>query len=180
MTLSIVFQVSREPRLLEQYYRLRGECFRRELGVENFDGSEEYLDRQGHVLLGMKNGRCVGGVRISPHFPLKKEIQHLELEPKACCIWERFVVDPAARSLQMVQDFIAETIVASWKIGYEHALMLSCMKNARLYRHCHSSLGVDFKIMHEVPDCAKGAFADLEHYISVAELRPALPVSMVA
>jgi hypothetical protein len=52
--LSIEFKVSHEPDLLRQYYSLRERCFRQELGLPDFDGSEEQQDRQGIILLALK------------------------------------------------------------------------------------------------------------------------------
>ena len=178
--MSIQFEICTDARLLNQYYQLREDCFRKELGIPDFDGSEEYQDRRGHIVVGVKDGNCVGGVRISSHLPVREQLHKLNIHPHKCCIWERFVVAPAARSLQMVHDFVAHAIEASHKAGYHHAVMVSSLKNARLYRHCHTQLGVDFDIHHEVPDCAKGAFQGLEHYISVSHVHRAMAGRLAA
>ena len=68
--MAIEFIESRDPALLEQYYQLRQTCFRKELGIPDFDGSEDELDRQSSILLAIQDGRCIGGARISPHVPL--------------------------------------------------------------------------------------------------------------
>ena len=178
--MSIVFELCEDAHLLDQYYQLRETCYQRELGIPDFDGSEEYQDRRGKIVLAHHNGQCVGGARISSYVPMREELDRLDLHPYRCCIWERFVVDPAARSLRMVRDFVDQMIQCSLNAGYHHAVMVSSMKNARLYRHCHSSLGVDFQIHHEVPGCAKGAFEGLEHYLSVSHLRSAQPARLAA
>ena len=95
----IEFKLTREPHLLEQYYALREQCFREELGLPDFDGSEEECDRKGHILLAIQDGRCIGGARISPTVTLKSQIQQLDLTQGACCMWERFVFDPAVRTV---------------------------------------------------------------------------------
>lgn len=38
--MSVSFELSREPRMLQQYYRIREQCFRLELGVAGFDGGK--------------------------------------------------------------------------------------------------------------------------------------------
>ena len=178
--MSIEFKLTRDPRLLEQYYALREQCFREELGLPDFDGSEEHDDRQGQILLAVQGGRCIGGARISPTVSLKSQIQQLELTQGACCMWERFVFDPAVRTVQMIRDFCAHLIQFSRETGYHHAMVLSSLRNARFYRQCHSALGVGFKIHRHVPHSAKGAFAGLEHYMSVAHLQEAQPVRVSA
>ena len=178
--MSIEFKLTRDPRLLEQYYALREQCFREELGLPDFDGSEEESDRKGHILLAIRDGRCIGGARISPTVTLKSQVQQLDLNQGACCMWERFVIDPAVRSIQLIRDYIAQLIKASWDAGYQHAMVLSSLRNARFYRQCHSALGVGFKIHRHVPHSAKGAFAGLEHYLSVAHLQKVQPVNVAA
>ena len=178
--MSIEFKVTRDPGLLSQYYELREQCFREELGLPDFDGSEEHDDRQGKILLAVKNGRCIGGARISPTVTLQSQIQQLELTQGACCMWERFVIDPAMRTVQMIRDYIAHLIEASRDAGYHHAMVLSSLPNARFYRQCHTALGVSYRIHRHVPHCAKGAFAGLEHYLSVSHLLNAQPVRVAA
>ena len=174
--MTIEFKLTRDPHLLEQYYALREQCFREELELPDFDGSEEDSDRKGHILLAIKEGRCIGGARISPTVTLKSQIQQLELTKGACCSWERFVFDPAVRTVEMIRDFCAYLIHYSRETGYHHAMVLSSLRNARFYRQCHHAVGVPFKIHRHVPHSAQGAFAGLEHYLSVAQLWEAQPV----
>lgn len=176
----IEFEVSRDPKLLGQYYALRERCFRQELGLTNFDGSEETNDRRGQILIAHQHGHCIGGVRISPELQLQEPLAELELLETACCMWERFVVEPAIRSINFTREFIAQLIDFSNLLGYHHALVLSSMRNARFYRACHTALGVPFEIHRTVPECAKGEFARLEHYLSVSYLKETQQLRLVA
>lgn len=178
--MSIELKLTRDPHLLGQYYALREQCFREELGLPDFDGSEEQDDRQGKILLAVQNGRCVGGARISPTVLLQSQIHHLELNQDTCCMWERFVFDPAVRTAQIIRDYIAHLIEASRDEGYHHAMVLSSLRNARFYRQCHTALRVEYQIHRHVPHCAQGAFAGLEHYLSVSHLQNAKPVRVTA
>lgn len=178
--MSIVYELCEDARLLDQYYQLREASYRRELGIPDFDGSEQPEDREGQIVLALENGRCIGGARISPRVAVINQARELGLTPDACCMWERFVLDPTLRTVQMARDFLAHLIEASRDSGYNHALVLSSRINARFYRQCHSALGVGFQIHKAVPDCAKGSFAGLEHYLSIAELRDAELISVAA
>lgn len=170
MSLSIEFRVTEEKALLLQYYALRERCFRAELGLPDFDGSEEELDRQGRVLLAIQDGECVGGARISARLVLPSQAQSLAINQETCCMWERFVIDPAVRKLPLIREFIAQLVEASKESGYRHAMVLSSLCNARFYRRCLKSLDVEYEIQRHVPHCAQGSFAGLEHYLSVASL----------
>ena len=168
--MSVEFVVSRNRDRLKQYYQLRERCFRNELGLPDFDGSEEEGDVQGKIILALWNGRCVGGARISSHVALPSQLDQLELRREDCCMWERLVIDPSVRTLQFAREFCAHLVQASHESGYQYAMVLSSLRNARFYRRCHSVLGVGFDIHRPVPHCAEGVFAGLEHYLSISHL----------
>ena len=46
----------------------------------------------------LRDGRCIAGVRISPSISLLSQVQQLGLDRDRCCMWERFVFDPARRN----------------------------------------------------------------------------------
>jgi N-acyl-L-homoserine lactone synthetase len=176
--LSTEFKLSRDPQLLQQYYQLRQQSFRQELGIPDFDGSEDEQDRESQILLAIQDGQVIGGVRISPNVPAQKQLQELDLKLNSCCMWERFVVDPAVRTIQFIREFIAHLIEFSRHSGFQQALVLSSLRNARFYRQCHSALGIGFKIHRNVPNFAQGAFAGLEHYLSVSNLQDGMTANM--
>jgi hypothetical protein len=177
--LSFEFKVCTDSRVLGQYYSLRERCFRQELGLVGFDGSEDEYDRQGVIVVALKDGNCVGGARISSHITLISQLELLELDQSACCMWERFVMDPAERSVFLVREFVANLIQISLDGGFQNAMVLSSLRNARFYRRCHTALGVGFQIHRPVPHCAQGAFAGLEHYLSIAYLEQRQPLRLV-
>ncbi len=176
--MSIQFKVSGDARLLAQYYALRERCFRQELGLVGFDGSEDEQDRQGLIMLALRDGQCVGGARISAHITLTSQLDLLDLDQSTCCMWERFAIDPKVRSVYLVREFVAHLIQTSLDHGFQNAMVLSSLRNARFYRRCHAALGVGFQIYRPVPHCAQGAFAGLEHYLSVASLEQRHPLRL--
>lgn len=180
--MSVAFELSRDPRYLQQYYEMRERCFRKELGIPHFDGSEDERDRQGFILLARQGDRCLGGVRIATSLDIDREIGDLDLPPDDCCMWERLVIDPTIRerTLQLRRDFCSRLVSASRRCGYQHALVLSSLRNARFYRQCHSAMGIDFRIHRQLTNCARGAFAGLEHYLSVADLHSKARVAIAA
>lgn len=94
----------------------------------------------------------------------------LGLDHESCCMWERFAIDPTMRSLSLFRKFSSNLIDVSRELGYQNAMVLSSLANARFYRRCHSALGVKFQIYRHVPHLAEGVFSGLEHYLSVAHL----------
>lgn len=176
--MSIEFQLSEQSEHLDQYYHLRERCFREDLGLSEFDGSEEDGDRSSSIFVALEAGKCMGGVRISAHTPLQSQLDLLQIEAKTCCVWERFAIHPAMRSVDFFLRFCHHLVDATRDSGFDHAMVLSSLRNARFYRRCHSALGVDFEIHRPVPHCAQGHFAGLEHYLSVAHLRDSQPLRL--
>ncbi len=173
----IRFEVSRDRGLLNQYYALREACFRKELGIPDYDGSEEEKDRKGHILIAHKEGKCVGGIRISSQLPADEHLQDLDVDTRTSCTWERFVFHPDERSVQFSREFLGNLIDICHKLDYRHAVVVSSLRNARFYRLFHTALGIPFEIVRAAPEFAQGAFADLEHYVSALETQAVLPRS---
>jgi hypothetical protein len=185
IALPIEFKISRDPQLLSQYYALREQCFRKELKLPDFDGSEEESDRQGQIFLAVQDGRCVGGARISSRLVAQEYHHELDLQPETSCVWERSILDPTIRTTKIFRDFCYHLVESSRMLGYRHALIFSSLLNARFYRQCHAAMGIGFNIHGSVPECAQGAFTQLEHYLSVSQLENrhlqlAKPVSQAA
>ncbi len=168
--MTIIFELTTDQTLLQQYYHLREVAFREEIGISDFDGSEEPEDRQGHILVGHQGGRCIGGARISPRRLQVEDYNELDLDSRACCSWERLVLHPNIRTDQLSRDFCSHLIDVSRVLGFDHALLVSSLRNARYYRRCHSALGVDFRIHRPAPEYASGMFSGLEHYLSISDL----------
>ncbi len=166
----IIFELSKNPSLLQQYYALRETAFREEIGIDTFDGSEEPADREGHILIAHKDGKCVGGARIAPRRVKATECDELALTSTRCCAWERAVLDPEIRTIRLARDFFSHLIDMSKALGYDHSIMVSSLRNARYYRACHTALGFEFKIHRPAPEYASGKFEGLEHYLSVSHL----------
>ena len=168
----LIFEISRDPQLLDQYYRLRNIYFKRDLGIRDFDGFEDDGDRHGRILLAHRDGKVIAGARISRSTSLHDQLQEFGLRADECCMWERFVMHPSARTMDLGRDFCSAMIDVSRNLGYRQAMVLSTLRISRLYRLCHAGLGVEFNIERPAPECAQGAFAHLDHYLSVAHLEP--------
>jgi hypothetical protein len=179
------FVITQDPKLLDQYYRLRESSFRKELGIPDFDGGEEAYDREGTVLLGVgPKGRVLAGARINgcspsqdlilpietPAFRLRESFSDLALAQRPYCTWGRTVIAPEVRCDHFAQVFADRLLECSLAMGYEVAFMVTDRRRSRYYRRVYRSLGYDFEISGvEVPSCG-AAFQGLEHLVSYAML----------
>ena len=63
---SSIFELSftKNKNLLDQYYQLRQESYRKERGWNNFNGQENDFDRSGQILIVRQENRFIGGLRV--------------------------------------------------------------------------------------------------------------------
>lgn len=175
--MQISYEITKDPKLLEEYYQVREQCYQRELKLPSFDGSEEASDRYGDIFVAKDNSRCLGGARIVGNesglfsslsfFDL---MEQLNLLPGQCCVWERLAVSHTFRESQRQPEFCDHLIQTSRSLGYDYAFMVSSVRNARFYRLCHSTLNIPFQICHDIECAPRDNFSQLEHVLSVAHL----------
>lgn len=73
--------VTKNPELLQQYYDLRHYSYRQENGWKGYDGLESEFDKNGQILIALKNGKVIGGCRLmfsSESKILSNEIPHTQ------------------------------------------------------------------------------------------------------
>lgn len=176
--MQISYELTKDPKLLEEYYQVRGRCYQQELKLSSFDGSEEPADRYGDIFVAKDDRGCLGGARIVgsenglfSNLSFAGLMEQLNLLPGQCCIWERLAVSHTFRESQRQPEFCDYLIQTSRALGYDYAFMVSSVRNARFYRLCHSTLNIPFQICHQIECAPTGNFAQLEHVLSVAHLR---------
>ena len=127
-------ELTKDPVLLEQYYRIREKCFRRELGIADFYGSEDARDRRSDILVARVGGRCIGGTRITGRHPQslhpcraprtpKKDwivaaLPGLRLAENSFCQWVRLAGARKYRTPEVLRHYCSAMIEASRALGY--------------------------------------------------------------
>ncbi|MEH6357487.1 MAG: hypothetical protein V7745_00755 [Pseudomonadales bacterium] len=182
--MSITFEFSKQEGLLKQYYKLREECFRNELGLEAFDGTEDLFDQTGHILIFRDGDICIGGVRITgcslfgrSLVPLEQKgldisqmLPQLSLTLAPYCQWERLVLRPEYRGIDMLKGICKALIRGCASLGYHYAFNVTGIKRARLYKRVHSNLGFDYEIYNQLEMPVENDFSHLEHLLSIAHI----------
>ncbi len=56
--------ITTDPELLKQYYQMRHEVYCVENGWENYHSAENELDHKGKIVVAVKEGRVIGGMRL--------------------------------------------------------------------------------------------------------------------
>ena len=177
----IRFQLTRDPKHLAQYYKIRQFCFRNDLSLLSFDGSEDAYDRDGWIMVGLKDDQCVAGARISGsdgNMPLPLEHEGLDLhvlfpqlqQQTQYCQWTRLAIMPNHRTPEMLRDTCQAIIELAAQQGYRYAFNVAGRNRARLYKRLHSNLGYDYRIMDQISVPEEPGFQGLPHLLSVTDL----------
>lgn len=56
--------VTEDRKFLDEYYNLRHFAYREENGWKNYDGAENQFDREGKIVVAVKDGKVIGGMRL--------------------------------------------------------------------------------------------------------------------
>lgn len=180
--MTIRFEVSCDATSLQAYYKIRESCFRKELGLPSFDGSEDDFDREGLILIARDGDRCVGGARLSASssamgtplecegMPLGSIFPQLQAGEGGYCQITRLAMEPAYRTPQSVRDLMVGCVDLAIEQGFDYAFCVAGMNRARLYKRVMSVLGYDYRIFEHVSVPPEKGFSGLPHLLSVAKL----------
>lgn len=76
----LVYEFTRDPGLLHQYYRIRADEYKAVYGFNNYPSTETKYDRNGHVIVARVGNFCVGGARIDIKTPRRPRLLPMEIE----------------------------------------------------------------------------------------------------
>lgn len=182
--LNIHFELTKNPQYLNDYYKIRETCFRKDLLLKTFDGSEDQYDEEGYILIARDGDRCIGGARINgccpkaatrlpienDNFIVKDFFPELLLEDHSYCQWTRLALLPEYRTMDAVKALCLSLTKASAELGFKYAFNVAGSARARLYRRLATSGGMNYKICDHIKIPAEPGFNDLEHLLSIAIL----------
>ncbi|MEH6472677.1 MAG: hypothetical protein V7752_15645 [Halopseudomonas sp.] len=171
---------------LEQYYQIRQDCFRKELGLRSFDGSEDEFDRSGYLLLALDQDRCIGGVRLSISTPQSPTRLPLEINGftvpeifpeiigngESYSQWTRLALLPEYRTAEVLRVMALTVLRQAEQLDCSYAFNVAGMNRARLYQRLHRTQGFNYEILQDVKIPAESHFMGLEHLLSVGYLKP--------
>lgn len=181
--MSITFELTQKTDMLARYYQIREECFRKDLGLESFNGMEDDHDRNGHILVIKSADQCIGGVRISgidvkasvlpmekDRFRLAELLPELSLGTASYCQWGRLALMPEFRGIATAKNICRVLLESCKKLGYRYAFNVAGLNRARLYKNLHTSLGYDYYICDHLCLPAEEGFSNLEYLLSVSSI----------
>ena len=62
---AVTYELTQDPALLHQYYKLRETVYRKSFSLKDFDGGEDFYDKISHILIARRGNLCLGGCRLT-------------------------------------------------------------------------------------------------------------------
>lgn len=180
--MTISFELSDDPVLLAEYFSIREECFRQELGLPDFNGQQDQYDMPGSALIIRDGSACIGGVRLtgchaeaglpveSESFQLRYVCRGFVQEQHRVCQWSRLAVKSSERNRVDVLKLCETLVDVARDQGYHYAFYVSGDARTRLFKKLHMRLGCDYQVLRNVQLPAEEGFERLPHLLSVARL----------
>ncbi len=155
-TRDLVFEYTRDPDLLRQYYRMYEQRFQLIHSAWQYRHAEEdEHDRRAHILIARRGRQCVGGARLSIKTPSKPDALPVELgdfrvarffpeleeRGLSVCQASRFAVLAeygGGELIRLLQWHLTRKMIG---LGMNMFFATAPMSNARVYRKYCRSLG---------------------------------------
>jgi hypothetical protein len=182
----VVFEITKDPDLLAQYYKLREESYREVLLLPEFSGVEENLDRKSDILIARIGRQCLGGIRICGAdnmglLPLEQsaddlstQMPHLGLDNFGYCQWMRLTLRPDTEisKMHLQKQFCLALTKFSASLGYRYGFCISSKVHHRFYKRLFRQYGYDYWNCENVAieKEKEGDFDDLEHLLCVIDM----------
>lgn len=171
----ITYEFTTEPKLLEQYYKLREHCYREDLHLDDFSGAEDEYDSIGHIIVVRQGDMVVGGARLvisSPEnrirlpleedgFLMKDLFPELDLDNVSYCEFTRFIVSPEFREGAVCKEITRRMIDSAIQEGCIYQFSIAPLLQARNSRMIGKHLGVLHIIKNSVEVPYKSIYQNL-------------------
>lgn len=182
--MNVVFEITTDPQLLNQYYKLRETSFKKILRLPDFCGQEEELDRQSDILIARVGTQCLGGVRIcgvdesdllpleSHRHDLPSQLPDLNLDQYGYCQWMRLTMcsDTLYPNEKLHQQFFLALTKFSVSLGYRYGFCLSSKVHQRFYKKFFSQYDCNYWSCEGINVASESKFNDLEHLLCVTDM----------
>lgn len=182
----LVYEFTRDPGLLHQYYQIREQEFISVLGTYSYSGKETEHDRNGQVLVIRQGNFCIGGVRFnvkSPRKPallpleiddfrIENHFPHLHLHELTYGQLGMFAVLPEFRRMEISREVFKRMFKKAEALNIKTLFCVSPMINSRLYRQDCIALGMETRIHTDIELPVYPTLEEVKLYLLSIELHP--------
>jgi hypothetical protein len=181
----IEYEVTRDPGLLQQYYRLRDQMFINVWGLERFSGQKDAYDDKSDIVVARIGNLVVGGMRVTynvpgtdrllpmegPDFRLHSMLPECNVDEVNCAEVSRFVILPEYQNSAVMLEMIRRIFRRGVEKKVQFAFSISPLVLARNYRKAGTLFGVSWSVRNDVVVPEREEFEGIKMVFSMVDLR---------
>lgn len=175
----IAYHFTKDPELLDKYYKMRARSFTKKWGLRAFSAQEDAFDTISDILLAMKADQCVAGARMITHqagsdtkLPLEDgglQVQSLlpdlNLEDKCYAEISRIAVCDDYPDKNICIEITRLMVEKAQSYGAEYIIAVSPMPMARLFKRFYTFLGFEYFILQDIVIPDKPNYEGIRMYL---------------
>lgn len=183
---AVIYEETRDPGYLHQYYRLREQMFINVWGLKNFSGKVDEYDDQSEIIVARIGNQCIGGCRLTfsapddhMQLPMEKEgleltnhFKELNLDNILYAEISRLAILPEYQNSFVMLELIRQMIKRGATKRARYAFTLSPVPLARNYRKASSLFGLKWDIRSDIAIPDREEYEGIRMVLSVLDLTP--------
>ncbi len=183
---NVVYEVTRDPALLHQYYRLREEMFINVWGLKRFSGHQDDYDDKSDIMIARIGKHCIGGCRLTfkepgtnEHLPMEKddfllsqEMSQLPLDSVRYVEISRLAILPDFQNSVVMLELSRELLKRGAEKKARYAFTLAPVPLARNYRKAASQFGLNWNMLNNVSIPKRDEYEGIKMVLSMLDLAP--------
>lgn len=173
---------TKDPVLLLEYFKIREEAYKEELMLDYFSGRFDDIDPRSHIVLGIAEGHCIGGARLTVHDPLLEsglplEEEHFRLadllpeynlKKNKYGEYSRLAMKKGYRNGRYSETIYMALNNKSKELGMKYVFAVAPLIQARSYKLMYKAcFGLNIDIRHDISVPQKPIYEHLKMCLSV-------------
>jgi hypothetical protein len=179
----LIYEFTKDPDLLEQYYKIREDGYKEAWGLKVFSGAEDEHDKRGHILIVREGRRVIGGGRLvlrSTGSPVR-----LPMETEGFLLHE--VLPEIGSDETVIGEVGRAAVLPDFKGGKSSSIGLHLLAKSQLhncqylftvapveqalkYRETASGIGIEITVMDDVPVADHPYYNDIEMRLVICDV----------
>jgi len=183
MDTELLYEFTKDPEKLKQYYLIRERCYKEVWGLKIFSGAEDEFDRKGHILVVRNKDRVIGGGRLvmrlagsSDRLPLETDnllleeaLHEFDIEGKIFGELGRFALESEFRGGKLATIFLYLLGMAQ-RHQCNYLTTVAPWEQAKKYKQIAEQLNIDVQILEDFVIADRPYYNQIEMKLMVCDL----------
>ncbi|MCE2926347.1 MAG: GNAT family N-acetyltransferase [Rickettsiales bacterium] len=181
----VVYELTRDPGLLHQYFRLREQMFISVWGLKHFSGGHDAYDDSSDIMVARVGNHVIGGCRLTfannrglllpmeqNDFILEDMFSELSLHKVKYAEISRMAILPEYQNSIVLLELSRQLMKCAANQKARYAFTMSPVPLARNYRKAASLFGINWKIRNDIHVDDREEFEGIKMVLSMVDLAP--------